>query len=125
MIRLIAQKPMTRTMSLLRDLFSLSTPQFIVLLLGVSMLVVATVHMPRRQQNDLLESRLNSLESQEMVLSRRLEQTYSQLVALEKDRFYRREALRKLTGQNLTGERLLREHLDRSQQAERYLRDSQ
>ena len=125
MIRLIAQKPMTRTMSLLRDLFSLSTPQFIVLLLGVSMLVVATVHMPRRQQNDLLESRLNSLESQEMVLSRRLEQTYSQLVALEKDRFYRREALRKLTGQNLTGERLLREHLDRSQQEGIYLRDPQ
>ena len=125
MIRLIAEGPKIRTMNLLRDLVSLSTPQFIVLLLGVSMLVVANVHMPRRQQSDLLESRLNSLEGQEMVLSRRLEQTNAQLVALEKDPFYRREALRKLTSQNLTGERPLSEHLERSQQEGIYLRDPQ
>ena len=125
MIRLIAPGPKVRTMNLLRDLVSLSTPQFIVLLLGVSMLVVANVHMPRRQQSDLLESRLNSLEGQEMVLSRRLEQTNAQLVALEKDRFYRREALRKLTGQNLTGDRPLSAHRERSQQEGIYLRDPQ
>lgn len=111
-------------MNLVRDLFSLSTPQFVLLMLGISMLVISTVHMPRREHSDRLESRLNSLKGQEKVLSQRLTESYAQLGALEKDRFYRREALRKLTGQNLTGERTLSDHLEQSGQSAGYLRDS-
>lgn len=124
MIRSNFPDPLTRAMNLVRDLFSLSTPQFVLFMLGISMLVISTVHMPRREHSDRLESRLNSLKGQEKVLSQRLSESYAQLGALEKDRFYRREALRKLTGQNLTGERTLSDHLEQSGQSAGYLRDS-
>ena len=124
MIRSIIPNSLTRTMNLVRDLFSLSTPQFVLFMLGISMLVISTVHMPRREHSDQLESHLNSLRGQEKVLSQRLTESYSRLNALEKDRFYRREALRKLTGQNLTGERTLSDHLEQSGQSPGYLRNS-
>ena len=124
MIRSIIPNSLTRTMNLVRDLFSLSTPQFVLLMLGISMLVISAVHMPRREHSDQLESRLNSLRGQEKVLSQRLTDSYARLNALEKDRFYRREALRKLTGQNLTGERTLSDHLEQSGQSTGYLRNS-
>ena len=89
------------------------------------MLIISTVHMPRRERSDQLETRLHSLKNQEVVLSERIEVTHSQLRALENDRFYRREALRKLTGQTLRGERALREHLYPSRTDGRHLRASQ
>ncbi len=89
------------------------------------MLVISSVHMPRRERSQELEIRLQSLKNQEVVLSERIEVTHSQLRALDNDRFYRREALRQMTGQNLRGERTLREHLNPSSSDGRHLRASQ
>ncbi|MEC9476665.1 MAG: hypothetical protein VX764_06480 [Planctomycetota bacterium] len=125
MNRSIIQRPVQGARQKLRELFSFSTPQFVVLLLGVAMLVISSVHMPRRERSQELEMRLQSLKNQEVVLSERIEVTHSQLRALDNDRFYRREALRQMTGQNLRGERTLREHLNPSSSDGRHLRASQ
>ena len=79
MIRSIIPNSLTRTMNLVRDLFSLSTPQFVLFMVGISMLVISAVHMPRREHSDQLESRLNSLRGQEKVLSQRLTDSYARL----------------------------------------------
>lgn len=125
MIRTTLGNWFSSTRELLRDLFSLSTPQFIVLVLGLSMTIISSVHMPRREQSHKLEESLQSLANQEIVLSERIETTHSQIRALESDQFFRREALRQLTGQNLLGERTLREYLNSSLTDESYLRASQ
>ncbi|MDE0960442.1 MAG: hypothetical protein OSB09_06650 [Planctomycetota bacterium] len=93
------------------DLFRFSTPQFIVLLVGISLSVIASVHLPRHAQSRGLEAQLTTLISQGQVLENRLEQAGLERQALENDSFFRREALRKLTGQNMAGEMILSEKL--------------
>lgn len=103
--------PLKRACFSVCDFFRLSTPQFTILLVGISMCVVSSVHIPRREQNQQLESHLSMLYSQEALLLIRLDEVQRERLALDGDPFYRRESLRMLTGQNLSGEMTLRELL--------------
>ena len=97
------------------DLFRFSTPQFMVLLVGISLSIVAQVHLPRHTQNRDLEAHLGTLISQGQVLENRLEQARIERQALVEDSFFQQEALRELTGQHMAGEMTLSDKLRRGQ----------
>ena len=111
MIQMIIGGPLKRAYFSVCDFFRLSTPQFTILLVGISMCVVSSVHIPRREQNQQLEAHLSMLHSQEALLQIRLDEVQRERLALDGDPFFRRESLRRLTGQNLSGEMTLRELL--------------
>ncbi len=111
MIQMIIGGPLKRACISVCDFFRLSTPQFTILLVGISMCVVSSIHIPRREQNQQLEAHLSMLHSQEALLQIRLDEVQRERLALDGDPFFRRESLRRLTGQNLSGEMTLRELL--------------
>ncbi len=93
-----------RVTSTVTEFCRLSTPQFLVLLLGVSLCIVSRVHLSRRAEIADLRSSLGTLHSQGQLLKERISEVQVQRDALEKDPFYRKESLIKITGQRLRGE---------------------
>ncbi len=115
---LTSSSPVGRTVirvtSTVTEFCRLSTPQFLVLLLGVSLCIVSRVHMSRRAEIVDLRSSLGTLQAQGQLLKERISEVQVQRDALEKDPFYRKESLIKITGQRLRGEVPLRDLLQDS-----------
>ena len=97
------------------DLFRFSTPQVMVLLVGISLSIVAQVHLPRHAQNRDLDAHLSTLISQGQLLENHLDQARIEREALVEDSFFQQEALRELTGQHRVGEMTLSDKLRRGQ----------
>jgi len=97
----------------------LNFPQFLLLLAGLSLVGAARVNLPRHAENQGLEELRLQQEAYAEVLEAQRARLILEQNAVEVDSFYRKERLRRLSGQNFAGGMTLKTWLEFQQDPRR------